>query len=66
MSPLTLALAVLGLTGFALGAVFSATGKLEMGVILMGMGLVFQVISLVRLKRAKAKANNEGSSDARG
>jgi hypothetical protein len=25
---------------------------------------VFQVISLVRLKRAKATANNEGSSNA--
>ena len=53
MNPVTLALVVLGLTGFALGAVFSATGKLEMGVILMGLGLMFQVISLVRLKRAK-------------
>ena len=60
------AVALSCLTGFALGAVFSATGKLEMGVILMGMGLVFQVISLVRIKRAKAKANSEGSSDARG
>jgi Zn-dependent membrane protease YugP len=55
MNPLTLAFAVLGLTGFALGAVFSATGKLEMGVILMGLGLMFQVISLVRLKRAKTR-----------
>jgi Zn-dependent membrane protease YugP len=66
MNPVTLALAVLGLTGFALGAVLSATGQLNMGVILMGLGLVFQVISLVRLKRAKAKANAEGRSDARG
>lgn len=53
MNSLTLALVVLGLTGFALGAVLSATGKMEMGVILMGLGLIFQVISLVRLKRAK-------------
>lgn len=64
MNPLTLALAVLGLTGFALGAVLTATGPFEMGVILMGLGLVFQVISLVRLKRAKAEANAEGSSNA--
>ena len=64
MNPVTLALAILGLTGFALGAVLSATGRLEMGVILMGLGLVFQVISLARLKRAKATANNEGSSNA--
>jgi len=53
MNSLTLAFVVLGLTGFALGAVLRATGKMEMGVILMGMGLAFQVISLVRLKRAK-------------
>lgn len=62
MSPLTLLLAILGLSGFALGAVLSATGMIEMGVILMVLGLVFQVISLVRLKRAKKKE----SSDARG
>jgi Zn-dependent membrane protease YugP len=55
MNPLTLALAVLGLTGFALGAVLTATEQLNLGVILMGLGLMFQVISLVRLKRAKAK-----------
>ena len=53
MNPLTLLLAILGLTGFAAGAVLSATGQLEMGVVLMGLGLVFQVISLARLKRAK-------------
>ena len=55
MNPLTLALAVLGLTGFALGAALTATGPYEMGVILMGLGLMFQVVSLVRIKRAKAK-----------
>jgi Zn-dependent membrane protease YugP len=60
MNPLTLALAVLGLTSLALGAVLTATGPFEMGVALMGMGLMFQVISLVRLKRArKASANGE-------
>jgi Zn-dependent membrane protease YugP len=62
MNPLTLLLAILGLTGFAGGAVLSATGSYETGVILMGLGLVFQVISLVRLKRAKRKE----SSNARG
>lgn len=55
MNALTLAFAILGLTGFALGAVLTGTGQLNLGVILMGLGLVFQVISLVRLKRAKAK-----------
>lgn len=62
MNPLTLLVAILGLTGFAGGAVLSASGQKEMGVVLMGMGLVFQVISLVRLKRAKSK----GGSNARG
>lgn len=55
MNPLTLLLAILGLTGFALGAVLTATGPLEMGVIIMGLGLVFQTISLVRIRRAKAQ-----------
>ncbi|MFM7348661.1 MAG: hypothetical protein ACKO01_04150 [Erythrobacter sp.] len=55
MNGLTLLVAILGLTGFAGGAVLSATGQKEMGVVLMGMGLVFQVISLVRIRRAKAK-----------
>jgi hypothetical protein len=62
MNPLTLLLAIIGLTGFALGAVLTVTGPFEMGVIVMGLGLVFQVISLVRIKRAKKKE----SSDARG
>jgi hypothetical protein len=62
MNPLTLLLAILGLTGFALGAVLTATGPYEMGVIVMGLGLVFQVISLVRIRRAKQK----DSSNARG
>ncbi len=53
MNGLTLLFGILGLTGFAIGAVLSATGPYEMGVILMGLGLMFQVISLVRIKRAK-------------
>jgi len=55
MNGLTLLVAILGLTGFAGGAVLSVTGEKEMGVVLMGAGLVFQVISLVRLRRAKTK-----------
>ncbi len=53
MDRVTLAFAMLGLSGFALGAMLSATGQMEMGVIIMGLALSFQVISLVRLKRAK-------------
>jgi Zn-dependent membrane protease YugP len=55
MNPVTLLLAILGLTGFALGAVLTATGPLAMGVIIMGLGLVFQTISLARIRRAKAR-----------
>ncbi|WP_086607648.1 hypothetical protein [Erythrobacter donghaensis] len=55
MNGLTLLFAILGLTGFALGAVLTVTGPYEMGVIVMGMGLMFQVISLVRIRRAKAQ-----------
>jgi hypothetical protein len=55
MNPLTLLFAILGLTGFALGAALTMTGPYEMGVIVMGLGLVFQVLSLVRLKRAKKR-----------
>jgi hypothetical protein len=62
MNPLTLLFAILGLTGFALGAVLTVTGPFEMGVIVMGLGLVFQVISLVRIKRAKKR----DGSNARG
>ncbi|MCX9147630.1 hypothetical protein [Erythrobacter sp. WG] len=62
MNALTLLIAILGLTGFAGGAVLSAVGQKEMGVVLMGLGLVFQVISLVRIRRAK----NKGGSNARG
>ena len=58
MNPLTLLFAILGLTGFALGAVLTATGPYEMGVIIMGLGLVFQVISLVRLKRCRWVSNS--------
>jgi hypothetical protein len=62
MNPVTLALAGAGLTGFALGVFYSATGRLETGVVLMGLALVMQVTALVRLKRAK----REDSSNARG
>ena len=62
MNALTLLIAILGLTGFAGGAVLSAVGQKEMGVVLMGLGLVFQVISLVRIRGAK----NKGGSNARG
>jgi Zn-dependent membrane protease YugP len=55
MNPVTLLLAILGLGGFALGAILTVTGPLEMGVIVMGLGLVFQVISLARIKRAKQR-----------
>ena len=61
MNSLTMLFAILGLTGFALGAILTVTGPFEMGVIVMGLGLVFQVISLVRIKRAKKRdSSNAG------
>jgi hypothetical protein len=55
MSALTLLLAILGLAGFAWGAALSATGAGPAAAALMGLGLVLQVMSLVRLRRAKAR-----------
>jgi len=60
MNALTLLLAILGLAGFAWGAALSATGSGPAGPALMGLGLVLQVMSLVRLRRAKAR--NRGNA----
>lgn len=55
-------LAMGGLINFGVGAYFSATGEMTMGVVFMGAGLALQVLSLVRIKMLKKK----GSHDARG
>jgi hypothetical protein len=55
MSALTLLLAILGLAGFAWGAALSATGAGSAGPALMGVEMWLQMMSLLRLKRAKAR-----------
>jgi len=61
----TLALAFSGLIGFLVGAYIVTTGERPLGIVFMGMGLVFQALALRQLKLArKAKQSNEGSHDA--
>ena len=61
----TLALAFSGLLGFLMGAYIVTTGERPLGIVFMGMGLVFQVLALRQLKLArKADHEYEGSSDA--
>ena len=57
-----LALMIAGFVAFGGGAWLAATGSREVGIIMMGMGLIFQVLTLRQLKLAKAKDNG----DARG
>ena len=70
MNWLSLVLANVGLGGFVAGVYVSAVGDQTLGTALMGLGLLVQVIALVRLKRARKLAaqdsNQEGRSDARG
>ncbi|MEO0461947.1 MAG: hypothetical protein AAF127_02380 [Pseudomonadota bacterium] len=56
------ALAMGGLINFGAGAYIAATGATPMGVVFMAIGLVLQVLALVRIKSLK----NKGSNDARG
>ncbi|MEL6486815.1 MAG: hypothetical protein AAFQ13_06695 [Pseudomonadota bacterium] len=51
----TLALGFAGLLGFCAGAYIAATGERGLGVALMGMGLIFQALTLRQLRIAKAK-----------
>ena len=60
-----IALMLLGLAGFGVGAYLSASGEREIGIGLMGMGLVFQILTLRQLRMARKRTNTrEGSSDA--
>ena len=51
----TIALMIAGLVGFAAGAWIAATGNREVGIILMAGSLAFQMLTLMRLKRAKKR-----------
>jgi len=61
MDGAVIALATGGLINFGVGAYFSATGEVNLGIVFMGVGLALQVLSLARIKSLKKKRN---SSDA--
>lgn len=48
-----LALMIAGLVAFGVGAYLSATGEREVGIVLMGAGLLFQVLTLRQLRLAR-------------
>jgi len=48
-----------GLGGFGAGAYLAATGDRGFGIALMGMGLIFQVLTLRQLQLAKQKDGND-------
>ncbi len=60
MNGRVLALMIAGLVGFLAGAYLAATGERPVGIALMGMGLIFQVLTLRQLR-----AIRKGSDDAR-
>ncbi|MDA0819727.1 MAG: hypothetical protein O3C52_06150 [Proteobacteria bacterium] len=53
MNGAVLALMIAGLVGYGAGAYLAATGSREVGITLMGGGLLFQVLTLRRLRAAK-------------
>lgn len=53
MSGAVLALMIAGLACFGAGAYLSATGEREIGIGLMGAGLLFQVLTLRQLRLAR-------------
>ncbi|MEL6239029.1 MAG: hypothetical protein AAFQ90_10610 [Pseudomonadota bacterium] len=59
MSGGTIALALAGLLGFCAGAYIAATGERVLGVALMGVGLVFQALTLRQLRIAKAEDQDD-------
>ena len=61
----TIALMIAGLIGFGAGAYLAATGERPLGIAFMGMGLIFQALTLRQLKMARlARDEQEGSHDA--
>ncbi|AOL23433.1 hypothetical protein Ga0102493_112418 [Erythrobacter litoralis] len=57
----TLAFALGGIICFFIGAYLSATEQLYLGIFFMGVGLVFQVASLARIKAEKKRAAQAAS-----
>ncbi|MEM6586676.1 MAG: hypothetical protein AAF692_13070 [Pseudomonadota bacterium] len=65
MNGATIALMMAGLIAFAAGAYIAATGQRPLGITFMGMGLMFQALTLRQLRMArKARTEQEGSHDA--
>lgn len=65
MNGATIAWMMAGLIVFGVGAYLAATGERAIGIAFMGMGLVFQVLTLRQLKMARlARTEQEGSNDA--
>jgi len=59
MNGAVLALMIAGLVGFGAGAYLAAAGSREVGIILMGGGLLFQVLTLRQLRAAKKGAHDD-------
>ena len=59
MSWLSFLLANLGLGGVVAGLYFSAVGQQALGTVMVGLGLMVQVIALVRIKRERKAAAQE-------
>jgi Zn-dependent membrane protease YugP len=59
MNGAVLALMIAGLVGFGAGAYLAATGSREVGIILMGGGLLFQVLTLRQLRAVKKGAHDD-------
>ncbi|MBD2841698.1 hypothetical protein [Erythrobacter rubeus] len=59
MSGGTLVLAVAGIFGFFVGAYLAATGDHRTGVMMMALGLMFQVLCLRQLRQARLKDQHD-------
>ncbi|WP_298466681.1 hypothetical protein [uncultured Erythrobacter sp.] len=55
-----LALMIAGLVSFLVGGYLAATGERSIGIALMGMGLIFQVLTLRQLKMIKKDQDDAG------
>ena len=55
----TLSMIIAGFACFGFGAYLAATDERSTGIVLMGMGLIFQILALRQIKSAK-----KGSGDA--
>ena len=55
----TLALIMAGFIAFGVGAYLAATGERGLGIPFMGVGLIFQVLSLRQIRLAKNKEQGD-------